>query len=94
MSVKQFFGWLLVVIGVLIMLLSGGCSLYFLIGTLGADPGLYSLVLLFGGIPFLIGWGLYAGGRKLAGKKAVIEDKLDLNAHQKESVQIGDETKD
>ena len=69
MTVKDFFGWVLMIIGGLIMLFSGGCSLFFLFGNAGGGGDFLGLVLLFGGIPFLIGWGTYAGGRKLTGKK-------------------------
>jgi len=66
LSGRRIFGYILLSVGVLIMLGSGGCSLLFLIGGAGLD-GLV-LVLILGGIPFLIGLGLLLGGRHLLRK--------------------------
>lgn len=69
---KMLFGGLLLAIGGLIALLSGLCSAYFgltLLGSGGGNAsdltGMLGLVLLVGGIPFAIGFGLFAWGRSL-----------------------------
>lgn len=66
MTVKKFFGGLFVAIGFLIMLLSGGCAFFFLFAApLGHSLEDYIIVLLLGGIPFVAGILLFAGGRFL-----------------------------
>jgi hypothetical protein len=66
----RFFGGLLLGLGILIATLSGLCSLYFaflfLVDGSGGVGDIWSaigVVLLFGGIPFLIGFGLIFAGR-------------------------------
>lgn len=63
MTVRSFFGGLLCLIGGLLALLSGGCSLFFVFG--GMDLESLPLVLLVGGIPFIIGLLLYKWGSSL-----------------------------
>ena len=66
-----FFGWLLMAVGGLIALTAGACSLLFLVsmGTAGSWDGLSGLLLLmliFGGVPILIGVGLIYAGRRIS----------------------------
>ncbi len=70
MSVRGFWGGLFLVIGWLITVLSGGCSIIVSLITLsnGTPNGFLSLVLLVGGIPFLIGLVLIFVGRLIWGK--------------------------
>ena len=68
-TVAQFFGWLLMAVGGLIMFTAGGCSLFVLISSLDYVPGLLGMlmmILMFGGVPILIGLALFATGRYLA----------------------------
>jgi hypothetical protein len=65
----MLFGGLLLAVGLIVMLLSGLCSLAFWVMFL-FEPGGFDLSLLFtpllvGGIPFLMGFGLFVGGRAL-----------------------------
>jgi hypothetical protein len=67
---KMLFGGILLAIGGLIALLSGACSMWFLVSIIGsatgADAGgIIMLVLFVGGIPFAIGLGLFFWGRSL-----------------------------
>jgi len=65
---KRLFGGILLALGVLIAGASGLCSLAVLvIGAGGKDDyiSMIPLVSLFGGIPFLIGVGLFYVGRLL-----------------------------
>lgn len=66
LSGRRILGYILLSVGVLIMLGSGGCSLLFLLGGAGLDS--LALVFVLGGIPFLIGLGLLVGGRHLLRK--------------------------
>jgi hypothetical protein len=65
--VKEFFGGLLMGIGLLVMTLSGLCSGFFLVSTLGSggDLSIFTLIVLFGGVPFIGGLGMFFGGREL-----------------------------
>jgi membrane protein DedA with SNARE-associated domain len=64
MSPKKFFAYTLMSIGALTSLLSGGCSLFAL--TALDDQYMTLLaVLVVGGVPFLIGLGLYFIGKSL-----------------------------
>lgn len=65
---KRLFGGLLLAAGILIMLVSGLCTL--VVSVLGLsvvaiDPSVILLPVMFGGIPFCIGFGLYKWGRSL-----------------------------
>jgi hypothetical protein len=63
---KRLFGGLLLASGILVMTCSGLCSLAVIIGgaaQVPKDPSLLVLPLLFGGIPFLFGFGLFYAGR-------------------------------
>ncbi len=70
---ERLIGYVLVTGGVLIALLSGACSLAVLATVSGsaarggADSYVSSLVMVavFGGLPFLVGCSLIAGGRAL-----------------------------
>jgi hypothetical protein len=67
---KMLFGGLLLAIGGLIAMLSGLCSAWILIATLGSGSGSEALgmtpmVAIVGGIPFAIGAGLFLWGRSL-----------------------------
>jgi hypothetical protein len=78
-AVVRFFGYVLMAVGGLIGLLSGGCTVVF-VGAmlLGAVQtmrfselfSMAPMALIFGGIPFAIGAGLFLAGRKLAGGAA------------------------
>ena len=66
---KQLFGGILLGIGLLIALLSGACSVLVIIsglssGGVGALSGA-PIVLIFGGIPFVIGAALFLTGRAM-----------------------------
>ncbi len=67
---KQFFGGLLMAIGILIMTGSGLCSLV-VIGMglssmqIGEALSALWLPLVIGGVPFVIGLGMFFGGRAL-----------------------------
>jgi len=65
---KSLLGGILLAVGVLVAGLSGLCSLVFLGMGLTEPSGMVDMlpmVLLVGGIPFLIGLGLFFGGRAL-----------------------------
>ncbi|MBX9662607.1 hypothetical protein [Novosphingobium sp.] len=68
---KRLFGGLLLAAGILIMLTSGLCTVLVIgIGMTQAmrDPGILGAIylpLMVGGIPFMIGFGLYKWGRSL-----------------------------
>lgn len=64
---KKFFGGLFMVIGFVIALASGLCSLYFFFNTIG-DSGAMNgpgMIALFGGIPFVVGMALYKLGKTM-----------------------------
>lgn len=71
--VQRFFGAALIAIGVLMMVLCGGCGaiifLFYVFDGL-AHPNDMSMAIIpifVGGVPALIGLGLFAGGRALRG---------------------------
>jgi len=64
----QFFGGLLMAIGILVMACSGLCSLLVVVAGFTAvfqDPSIIFLPLLVGGIPFALGYGSFRLGRSL-----------------------------
>jgi hypothetical protein len=68
----KFFGGLLMGIGILIATLSGLCSAWFLMMTLGnpsggefGGGGMLLLIAVIGGLPFMSGIGLFYWGRWL-----------------------------
>jgi len=71
-DVTRFFGFVLSTVGGLIMVLSGLCSGGVLLFALGGGPGGHAgfamvfnylgVIALFGGIPFAVGWTLFAWG--------------------------------
>jgi hypothetical protein len=67
---KQFFGGLLLAIGILMMTGSGLCTLW-IIGVglssmrIGEALAALPIPLIVGGIPFAIGLGMFFGGRAL-----------------------------
>jgi hypothetical protein len=71
--VARFFGWLLMGVGGLVAATTGACSAWFLVmpilGGGGFDfagvLGWILLVFMIGGLPCLIGVGLFLGGRSL-----------------------------
>ena len=69
MTVRGFFGGLFLVIGWLVTVLSGGCSLIVSLISLGngTPNGFLSLVFLVGGIPFVVGLVLIFIGRLIWG---------------------------
>ncbi len=56
--------WILISAGLLIMVGSGGCSLFFL-GSMGGGADMIGVVSLFGGVPFLVGLALLMAGRRM-----------------------------
>ena len=76
---KKFFGWLLMIIGVLFALLAGGCGLYVIPllimygGSYGGTPPSVIenilLILVFPGSPLLLCYGLFVWGKSLLPKK-------------------------
>lgn len=69
---KQFFGGLLLGIGILVMTVSGLCTLSVVVAGLYDEPGMVArepsilvVPLLVGGLPLLLGFGLYRWGRSL-----------------------------
>jgi hypothetical protein len=71
MTIKRFFGGLLIAIGVLGMLFTGGCALTFL----GESSNMLDLVLLLSGVPFIICLGMFFLGRFLYKNK--VKERLD-----------------
>lgn len=68
-----FFAWLFLILGVIIMLASGICTMVF-----GSSVG-WEEVLIFGGIPFALGIGSYALGHWLKKRSALAAtSKVDL----------------
>ena len=67
--VARLFGALLMAVGVLMMTLCGLCSLVFVISTAGSGGGeaggMLLLVLVIGGVPIAIGFGIFWLGRWL-----------------------------
>ena len=64
---KSLLGGLLLAVGILVAGVSGLCSLAFFVMALG-DGGLgeiLPMILVVGGLPFVIGLGLFFGGRSL-----------------------------
>lgn len=61
---KNLLGGILLAIGILIAGASGICSLVVLVSSLG-DGSMILTILVIGGIPFLIGLGLFYAGRAL-----------------------------
>jgi hypothetical protein len=73
MSVIRFFGWLLMAMGGLIALTAGACTLIVGGQMIWASlqyaqgiPGSLFLILIFGGVPIMVGIGLFIAGRALA----------------------------
>ena len=64
---KELFGGLLMGVGLLVMALTGVCSGFFLVSMIGggAELSIFAMVLIFGGLPFLAGLGMFFGGREL-----------------------------
>ena len=69
-----FLGWLLMGVGGLIAVTAGACSVIVGIPTILSAleypetlPNMLVMVLIFGGIPFLCGVGVFLGGRAIAG---------------------------
>lgn len=71
--VRGFFGAALIAIGALMMLLCGGCGALFFIGFLisgltssnNGDLSMVIMPIVLGGVPALLGFGLFAAGRRL-----------------------------
>jgi hypothetical protein len=71
--VRGFFRFALITVGVLMMLLCGGCGALFFIGFLISgltssnheDVGMVIMPIVLGGVPALIGFGLFAAGRAI-----------------------------
>ena len=71
--VVRFFGAALMAIGVLMMLLCGGCGAIFLVGFLVSglassnheDISMVIMPIVLGGVPALVGFGLFVAGRAM-----------------------------
>jgi len=68
---RQFFGGLLLAIGILIMTGSGLCTIVVIgMGLTSTSPGealtMLALPLIVGGVPFVIGLGMFFVGRALS----------------------------
>jgi hypothetical protein len=64
----RFFGGLLLGIGILIMTCSGLCSLVVIVMGFPAavqEPTVVFIPLIFGGLPFALGFGVFKGGQAL-----------------------------
>ncbi|MEZ0224611.1 MAG: hypothetical protein ACAH83_08665 [Alphaproteobacteria bacterium] len=75
MSARIFFGWILMLVGLLIALVSGGCIVTFGVpevlhkidqGRWGRVGEMLLTLSLVGGIPFIIGVLLMRGGRRMS----------------------------
>ncbi|MDZ4364487.1 hypothetical protein [Brevundimonas sp.] len=73
--VLAFLGWLLMGIGGLIVVTAGACTAIFAVPAMLSSfqypeglPQLLFMVFLFGGVPILVGIGLFVGGRAMAGR--------------------------
>lgn len=72
-AVQRFFGAALIGVGALMMLLCGGCGALFLVGFAVSslqspnhqDLQMVIIPLIMGGLPALVGLGLYVIGRNL-----------------------------
>jgi hypothetical protein len=72
-SVGRFFGGALITMGFLMMLLCGGCGAVFLVlfvisGLASSNPEDLAMAIIpiaVGGLPALVGFGLYLVGRRL-----------------------------
>lgn len=76
----RLFGGLLLGVGILVMTCSGLCSLAVIVmgaGEAANDPSLFLMPLMFGGIPFAIGFGLFALGRWLLRSADVPKEPTD-----------------
>jgi hypothetical protein len=63
---KMILGGILVAVGILIAGGSGLCSLMVLFGSgMGGDLSILPIVLMIGGIPFLVGAAIAYGGHRL-----------------------------
>jgi hypothetical protein len=89
-AAARFFGWLIMAAGGLIALTTGACTLYVLAGLMTDGTGGYGttgewvlLALVIGGLPCLIGVGLFFGGRKLSrpsrARKAAVPENDDAS---------------
>lgn len=70
MTMAKLLGGIMLAIGILIAGASGLCSTVFMVSMIGQSLGTLPLtalplVLIFGGIPFVVGLGLIFGGRAL-----------------------------
>ncbi len=75
----KLFAGILMAIGILLMTGSGLCSLFVLFesGPYGGGPMIW-FVLVLGGVPFAIGFGLFAWGLKLLKRQGRVSlDELD-----------------
>jgi len=71
--VRGFFRFALITVGVLMMLLCGGCGALFFIGFLVSgmassnheDISMVIMPIVLGGLPALVGFGLFMAGRAL-----------------------------
>ena len=70
---RGFFSFALITVGVLMMFLCGGCGALFFIGFLISglsssnheDVSMVIMPIVLGGVPALIGFGLFAAGRAI-----------------------------
>lgn len=62
---QKLLGGIMLAIGILIAGASGLCSAVFMVSMIGQSPEVLPMILLFGGIPFAVGLGLFFGGRAI-----------------------------
>jgi hypothetical protein len=85
-AVQRFFGGALIGVGALMMALCGGCGALFFIGFLisgltssnSEDLAFVIMPVILGGVPALVGFGLFAGGRALRRAPAPIVGATDF----------------
>jgi hypothetical protein len=67
MKTRQFFGWFLYAVGGFVAVLSGGCTVYFMMHNImySTDRGDLLIPLMVGGIPFVISLLWFFLGRAL-----------------------------
>lgn len=76
MSIKAFSGWMLLAIFGVAALSSGGCTLFFLADELkNFRMDALPLILLIGGVPFIIFWSLAYLGYRLVTKEPEKKEK-------------------
>ena len=69
---RRFFGLILLVIGILLLVFTGLCTvsvLLFLVQSYSITAGDILTIVMFAGPAALLGWGCYVWGRSLRGRR-------------------------